>query len=80
MSRIIEIAPSNPQWSKMFEIQRWSWQRTAMRIIVMDKPLRGQGIGGHFLKLCERWLKQQGIEVLQAESAINKNDRQQVKN
>jgi GrpB-like predicted nucleotidyltransferase (UPF0157 family)/GNAT superfamily N-acetyltransferase len=45
-------------------IQLWKGQRAALRIIVIDEALRNQGLGGQFLKLCERWLKQRGFKVL----------------
>ncbi len=41
-------------------------QRAALRIIVIDNSLRGQGLGSQFLTLCERWLKQQGVKTLHA--------------
>ena len=50
-------------------IQFWPQQRAALRIMVIDEPWRNQGIGGQFLDLCERWLHQQGIVVLQVESS-----------
>lgn len=50
-------------------IQLWPEQRAALRIIVTDETHRNQGFGGHFLMLCEKWLKQQGILKLQVESS-----------
>ena len=50
-------------------IQLWAEQRAALRIIVIDDPLRGQGLGGHFLTLCERWLNQKGFKVLQTQAS-----------
>ena len=37
--------------------------------MVIDESSRNQGIGRQFLALCERWLMQQGIIVLQMESS-----------
>jgi GNAT superfamily N-acetyltransferase len=50
-------------------IQLWPDQRAALRIIVIEDSLRGQGLGGHFLALCERWLKQKGFKVLQTQAS-----------
>lgn len=50
-------------------IQLWLEQRAAIRIIVIDEPLRGQGLGAYFLTLCELWLKQQGFGTLQTQSS-----------
>ncbi len=50
-------------------IQLWPDKRSALRIIVIDEPYRNSGIGSDFLKLCERWLKEQGIEKLQIQSS-----------
>ena len=50
-------------------IQLWPEQRAALRIIVIDEHFRGQGFGGHFLKLCERWIKQQGYKTLHTQSS-----------
>ncbi len=50
-------------------IQLWPEQRAALRIMVIEEHSRNQGIGGAFLNLCERWLYQQGIVVLQMESS-----------
>ncbi|MBS0272313.1 MAG: GNAT family N-acetyltransferase [Proteobacteria bacterium] len=50
-------------------IQLWPEQRTALRIIVIDEPFRSQGLGGHFLTLCERWLKEKGHKILQTQSS-----------
>lgn len=49
-------------------IQLWPDKRSALRIIVIDEPYRNCGIGSDFLKLCERWLKEQGIKKLQIQS------------
>ena len=49
-------------------LQKWPESRAAMRIIVIDEPFRKQGLGAHFLLLCEQWLKSQGFRVLQMES------------
>lgn len=50
-------------------IQLWPENRAAMRIIVIDKPYRNKGIGGEFLKLCERWLLHQNIKKLLIQSS-----------
>ncbi len=50
-------------------IQLWLDHRAALRIIVIDKRSRNQGLGGQFLTLCEHWLKQQGYKVLQTQSS-----------
>ena len=36
---------------------------------MIEEHSRNQGIGGAFLNLCERWLYQQGIVVLEMESS-----------
>ncbi len=45
-------------------LQLWPERRAAMRIIVIDEHHRGLKLGGHFLKLCERWLSHQGVQRL----------------
>lgn len=50
-------------------IQLWPNKRSALRIIVIDEPYRNKGIGSDFLKICERWLKEQGIIKLQVQSS-----------
>ena len=50
-------------------IQLWPNQRAALRIIVIDVSFRDQGLGGHFLTLCERWLKEKGYKSLQTQSS-----------
>lgn len=50
-------------------IQVWPDHRAALRIIVIDEQIRGQGLGGQFLALCERWLKQKGFKVLQTQAS-----------
>lgn len=52
-------------------IQLWADQRAALRIIVIDESLRKKGRGGQFLELCERWLQQQGITILQTQASPN---------
>ncbi|KTC92585.1 MULTISPECIES: bifunctional GrpB family protein/GNAT family N-acetyltransferase [Legionella] len=55
-------------------IQQWPNHRAAMRIIVIDEPYRNQGIGGQFLELCERWLRQVGFITVHIEaSKVAKN-------
>ena len=50
-------------------IQLWPDHRAALRIIVIDEQIRGQGLGGQFLSLCERWLKQKDFKVLQTQAS-----------
>jgi GNAT superfamily N-acetyltransferase len=50
-------------------IQLWSDQRAALRIIVIDEQLRGQGLGSHFLQLCERWIKEKDFKALQTQAS-----------
>jgi GrpB-like predicted nucleotidyltransferase (UPF0157 family)/GNAT superfamily N-acetyltransferase len=50
-------------------LQLWPEHRAALRIIAIDEHLRGQGLGGQFLVLCERWLKQKGFHVLQTQAS-----------
>jgi hypothetical protein len=40
-----------------------------MRIIVIDENHRKLSFGGQFLKLCERWLRHQGIKELLIQSS-----------
>lgn len=49
-------------------IQLWPDQRAALRIFVIDEPYRRHGFGSQFLKLCEQWLKKQGIRSLHDEA------------
>ncbi|MBA3813911.1 MAG: GNAT family N-acetyltransferase [Alphaproteobacteria bacterium] len=49
--------------------QLWPEQRAALRIIVINESLRGQGLGGHFLSLCERWLKGKGFKALHTQAS-----------
>ncbi len=50
-------------------IHLWPNQKAALRIIVIDEAFRNKGYGGHFLELCERWLKQRGIKTLHTQSS-----------
>ena len=50
-------------------IQLWPEQRSALRIIVIDELYRKQGLGGQFLILCERWLKEKGYKTLYTQSS-----------
>lgn len=55
-------------------IQFWSDQRAALRIMVIDEEYRQNGLGSHFLQLCEQWLKRQGVKSVHDEarsSAVN---------
>lgn len=45
-------------------IQMWPDKRSALRVHVIDEEYRNSGIGSDFLKICERWLKEQGIKTL----------------
>lgn len=49
-------------------IQLWPEKRAALRIIVVDESFRNHGFGGHFLTLCEKWLKEKGNHVFHTES------------
>lgn len=50
-------------------LQLWTDHRAALRMIVIDEQIRGKGLGGQFLTLCERWLKQQGFKVVQTQAS-----------
>jgi GrpB-like predicted nucleotidyltransferase (UPF0157 family)/GNAT superfamily N-acetyltransferase len=50
-------------------IQLWKDQRAALRIIVIDESQRNQGLGGQFLKLCERLLKQRDFKTFHTQSS-----------
>lgn len=50
-------------------IQLWPEQRAALRIIVIDELHRNQGLGGHFLTLCERWLKEKEYKTFHTQSS-----------
>jgi GrpB-like predicted nucleotidyltransferase (UPF0157 family) len=50
-------------------LQLWPENRAALRIIVIDERFRNHGFGSQFLKLCERWLRHQGIKVLLIQSS-----------
>lgn len=52
-------------------IQFWEDQRAALRILIIDEPYRDHGIGSHFLQLCERWLKKQGIHSVHDEARVD---------
>jgi len=52
-------------------IQLWPNQRAALRIIVIDEQVRGQGMGKYLIDYCERALKEQGITLLQTEVSSN---------
>jgi GrpB-like predicted nucleotidyltransferase (UPF0157 family)/GNAT superfamily N-acetyltransferase len=58
-----------PQIIGYAHVQLWPDHRAALRIIVIDKRFRGQGLGGHFLTLCERWLKEKGFTALQTQAS-----------
>ncbi|OGT62778.1 MAG: GNAT family N-acetyltransferase [Gammaproteobacteria bacterium RIFCSPHIGHO2_12_FULL_45_12] len=50
-------------------IQLWPDKGSALRIIVIDEIYRNSGIGSDFLKICERWLKEQGVKILRIQSS-----------
>ncbi len=50
-------------------LQRWPKDRVVLRILVIDKPFRHQGLGGQFLALIEKWLKAHGTKSLHTESS-----------
>lgn len=52
-------------------IQLWAESRSAIRIFAINESYRNHGIGGEFLKRCERWLKLQGIKTLHTQSSPN---------
>lgn len=50
-------------------IQVWRDARAALRIIVFDESYRNKGLGGYFLRVCERWLKQNNVQSLHIQSS-----------
>jgi ribosomal protein S18 acetylase RimI-like enzyme len=52
-------------------IQLWPNQRAALRIIVIDEQVRGQGMGKYLMNYCEKALKEQGITLFQTEASPN---------
>lgn len=50
-------------------LQLWPDSRAALRILVIDEPYRGQGMGRHFLAICERWLRHQKVCSLHIQSS-----------
>jgi GrpB-like predicted nucleotidyltransferase (UPF0157 family)/GNAT superfamily N-acetyltransferase len=50
-------------------IQLWPDQRSALRIIVVEPVHRKNGLGGQFLTMLEKWLRQQGRKSLHTESS-----------
>lgn len=52
-------------------IQLWPGNRAALRIIAIDEKYRQHGLGSQFLRLCEEWLKQQGVHSLHDEARPN---------
>jgi GNAT superfamily N-acetyltransferase len=52
-------------------IQFWQDQRAALRIFVINEPYRHQGFGSQFLKLCEEWLKRQGVNSISENEGNN---------
>ncbi len=52
-------------------VQIWPDDRAALRIIVIDEQMRGQGKGKYLMDYCERELKEQGVKLLQTEASPN---------
>lgn len=52
-------------------VQLWPNHRAALRIIVVDERIRGQGMGKYLLDSCEQALKEQGVTLLQTEASSN---------
>lgn len=52
-------------------IQLWPNHRAAIRIIVIEEQVRGQGMGKYLMNYCEKNLKEQGITLLQTEASPN---------
>ncbi len=50
-------------------LQLWPENRAALRIIAIDERYRKLGFGSLFLRLCERWLYQQGFKKLLTQSS-----------
>jgi GrpB-like predicted nucleotidyltransferase (UPF0157 family)/GNAT superfamily N-acetyltransferase len=50
-------------------LQFWPDKRAALRIIVIEEPLRNKGLGHHFLRQLERWLPHQGITSFHTQSS-----------
>ncbi|HHF7365403.1 TPA: GNAT family N-acetyltransferase [Legionella bozemanae] len=50
-------------------IQLWPHQRAALRIIVIDEECRNKGLGGYFLNIIEKWLKETGVYQLHIQSS-----------
>ncbi|MBY0280770.1 MAG: GNAT family N-acetyltransferase [Alphaproteobacteria bacterium] len=50
-------------------VQLWVDARAALRIIILNEPYRNKGLGGQFLSLCEKWLKQNSIRSLHIQSS-----------
>ena len=50
-------------------VQIWPNYRAALRIIVIDEQLRGQGMGKYLMVSCEKALKIRGITLLQTEAS-----------
>ena len=50
-------------------IQKSLDARAALRIMVIDELLRGEGFGAQFLGLCEKWLSTRGFKTLHIESS-----------
>ncbi len=50
-------------------LQRWSEERFALRIIVIDVLHRNNGVGRRFLEMIEKWLTTQRCRLLQTEAS-----------
>jgi len=49
-------------------VQLWPDHRAAVRIVVIEEKARGRGLGRCLMAFCEKMLKDQGVQLLQAES------------
>lgn len=50
-------------------IQLWPNHRAAIRILVIEEQIRGQGMGKFLMDFCEKTLKEQNISLLQTEAS-----------
>jgi GNAT superfamily N-acetyltransferase len=51
------------------QVQLWEERRAALRIIVIEKQLRGKGIGKYLMNHCENKLRELGFLLLQTEAS-----------
>ena len=52
-------------------IQLWPEHRAALRIILIEESIRGQGLGQKFLMFIEKWLKSKSYKSIHTESSPN---------